>query len=90
MYGKDKLFKSTYSNIIEFTKQIEDYVIFNQKVNPEEQLYRIYYSYKKGLRNIFIELKSCNKDMKSCINDFKINFDNLRSDTSRNIEKIKK
>lgn len=89
MYSKDSSFKQIYNSILEFTNQLEDHVISTQQLNPDENLYRIYGNYEIELKNIFQNFENCKPEGKQCINSLKENFEKLRSDTAKNIEKNK-
>jgi hypothetical protein len=89
MYIKDKAFKQIYNSILEFTNQLEEHVITTQQLNPDENLYRIYANYEIELKNIFKNLENCKPESKQCITNLKENFEKLRSDTAKSIEKNK-
>jgi hypothetical protein len=89
MYNKDSSFKQIYSSIVEFTNKLEEHVISTQQLNPDEQLYKIYGKYEIDLKNIFKEFENCKPEGKSCINNLKDNFEKLRSDIAKNLEKNK-
>jgi hypothetical protein len=89
MYSKDNTFKQIYNSILEFTNQLEEHVITTQQLNPDENLYRIYGNYEIELKNIFKNLENCKPEGKQCITNLKENFEKLRSDTAKIIEKYK-
>jgi hypothetical protein len=89
MYNKDSTFKQIYASIFDFTNQLQNHVISTQQLNPDEQLYRIYGKYEIELKNIFKDFQNCKPEGKLCVNNLKENFEKLRSDTAKCLEKNK-
>ena len=84
MYN-DKVFKETYKNILEFNKNLDEFILNSQQLNLEDSLVRVYSKYENGLRKVFRELKNCKE--KNCLENFKNSFEKLRSDTSKSLFK---
>jgi len=89
MYNQ-KNFVDKYEETKDFSKSILKYVITNNQINLNEEMICIYNEYDLKLRNVFKDLVKCEKsqDNKKCIDDYRRNFDELRSDISKKIEKL--
>jgi hypothetical protein len=85
MNVNDKTFQQTYRSVLDFNTQLKDYVLNSGQLNLDESLNRLYSSYELKLRKIFEELKNCKSG--NCPEEFKQNFEKLRSDISKQINK---
>ena len=87
-----RIFIDKYKETKEFSNSLLNFVIANNQININEEMSMIYNEYDAKLRNIFRELVDCekNKEIKNniCIDNFKNQFDELRSDISKKIQKL--
>jgi hypothetical protein len=90
MYKNDKIFINTYNNVFDFNSQLWNYVINSGQLNLDESMIGLYANYEINLRRLFKELDLCiakNDKNNFCIQQFKTDFEKLRSDTSKLINK---
>ncbi len=89
MYNQKK-FVDKFTETKEFSNSLHNYVIANNQINSNDEMISIYNEYDSKLRNIFRELVKCEKtkDYKNCIYSYETNFDELRSEISKKIEKL--
>jgi hypothetical protein len=82
MYKNDKTYLQTYNQAIEFNNQLKDYILESGQLNLDESMVRLYSNYEIQLRMLLKELVNCHKG-KDCVEQFKLKFEKLRSDTSK-------
>jgi hypothetical protein len=82
-----------YKEIQSFSDTIYKFVVANNQINLNEELINIYNKYDEDLRNLMGQLIQCEDLPKTkhseCINNFIANYDKLRSEISKTIEKNK-
>lgn len=92
MYN-NKILKEKFIDVNDFSDTLHRFVLVNNQININENLINVYNKYDSNLRRIFKNLVKCGEDRKSskdeqnCISNFKDEFDCLRSDISKIIEK---
>jgi hypothetical protein len=86
----NKSFQTKMTEVFEFNKIIENYVVVNNNINLNENLSLVYNKYNVNLRNLFLDFLYCdtnNKNKQQCINDLNLGFNKLRSDISKLLAK---
>lgn len=90
----NKELNTKYSDILEFSNTLKNFVLANNQININETLINIYNNYDSNLRIICKDLIKCgevaknNSTMqKECIKSFVIECEKLKSQTSKQIEK---
>jgi hypothetical protein len=86
----NKSFQTKMTEVFEFNKIIENYVVVNNNINLNENLSLVYNQYNVNLSNLFRDFLYCdakNKNKQQCINDLSLGFNKLRSDISKLLAK---
>ncbi len=92
MYN-NKIFVNKFKEVTEFSDTLHNFVLVNNQININENVINIYNHYDKHLRDVYKKFVECgelsknSKDVLQCINKFGEEFDVLRSDISKKIEK---
>jgi hypothetical protein len=92
MYN-NKILKEKFKEVNEFSDTLHRFVLVNNQININENLINVYNKYDTNLRILFKNLVKCgeekktSKDEQTCLSNFRNEFDSLRSDISKIIEK---
>lgn len=88
---EDKNFQNIFKETQEFNNMLYKFVVTSNQINMNSDLVEIYQNYDSTIRKYFQDLLKCDqteKNKKVCINSFKEQFESLRSNTSKSIEKL--
>lgn len=88
----DEKFKNLFKETLDFNTMLFNFVVTANQINMNNDLLNIYQNYDLSIRQILKNLVECNmlKNNKDniCFKNFKEEFELLRSETSKTIEKL--